>query len=77
MAELIARLTVIDENGRPLAIIGANDKVNDMPEWPNNRANLEEGKFNSPHGAAADADGNIYVVEWITGGRVIKLEKID
>jgi len=29
-----------------------------------------------PHSAAADAAGNIYVVEWITGGRVTKLEKV-
>ena len=34
------------------------------------------GKFNSPHGMAADADGNLYVVEWLIGGRTIKLAKV-
>lgn len=35
---------------------------------------LEAGKFNSPHSAAADADGNVHVVEWRVGGRYIRLE---
>ena len=36
---------------------------------------LEPGKFNSPHGVATDAAGNIYVSEWLIGGRYIKLTK--
>lgn len=40
------------------------------------RAATPSSKFNSPHGAAADASGNLYVVEWITGGRITKLEKL-
>ena len=52
--------------------------------WPNNRnasgelvatALLEPGKFNSPHGMAVDGQGNLYVAEWLIGGRFIKLEK--
>ena len=46
------------------------------PGRRNNRANIATGKFNSPHSATADTLGNIYVVEWITGGRVTKLEKV-
>ena len=34
---------------------------------------LIAGKFNSPHGLAVDADGNIFVAEWLVGGRINKL----
>jgi DNA-binding beta-propeller fold protein YncE len=74
--ELCSRLTVLDERDAPLAILGANDEVMHAEGWPNNRDLVVPGKFNSPHGAAADASGNLYVVEWITGGRITKLEKI-
>jgi hypothetical protein len=74
--ELTARLTVLDKDDRPIAHFGVNDEVKDKAGWPNNREWVTPGKFNSPHSGAADAAGNLYVVEWITGGRVIKLEKI-
>jgi len=56
----------------------------DPPGWPNRlgpdggllRPNdLEPSKFNSPHGVAADEHGNLYVVEWLIGGRYTKLAK--
>jgi len=74
--ELVARLSVLDANDQQVACFGANDEINQQPGWPNNRALVEEGKFNSPHGAAADAQGNLYIAEWIIGGRVTKLEKV-
>lgn len=74
--ELIARLSILDANDRPLATFGANDDVSTQPGWPNDRQWVRQGKFNSPHGTAADVAGNFYIVEWITGGRVTKLEKI-
>ncbi len=73
--ELHARLTILDANDQLIDSIGVNDTVAKAEGWPNNRGNVEESKFNSPHGAAADADGNFYVVEWITGGRIIKLAR--
>ncbi len=56
----------------------------DVPGWPNNLDDagnvirsrvLEPGKLNSPHGIAADKDGNIYSAEWLVGGRYTKLVK--
>ncbi len=52
--------------------------------WPNQQGpdgglvrpgDLEPGKFNSPHGVAADQHGNLFVVEWLIGGRYTKLAK--
>ncbi len=31
-------------------------------------------EFNSPHSLATDADGNLYVSEWLIGGRYTKLK---
>jgi hypothetical protein len=31
-------------------------------------------EFNSPHSLATDADGNLYVSEWLIAGRYTKLK---
>jgi len=36
---------------------------------------LVPGMFSSPHGCCVSPKGDIYVVEWIIGGRVTKLER--
>jgi len=83
VAELRARLTIIDTNDNLVTYLGDNDEVADVPGWPNNvDANgsiipsklLEAGKFNSPHGMAVDSNGNIFVAEWLIGGRFVKLD---
>ncbi|MFU8780407.1 MAG: hypothetical protein ACNA71_05205 [Kiritimatiellia bacterium] len=40
------------------------------------RPHLKPGYFNSPHGVAADPAGNIYVSEWLFGGRYICLKRL-
>ena len=71
--------------------VGASDSARkglgwpERPGWPNAlsndaravRATLSESyEFNSPHSLATDTDGNLYVSEWLVGGRYTKL-KID
>lgn len=73
--ELESRLTVLGPDDRPVAILGANDPISSHETWPNDRSLVEPGKCNSPHAAAADREGNLYLVEWITGGRITKLER--
>src|SRR5258708_6816900 len=76
--ELRARLTILDGDDRLGGYLGANEAVCDMPGWPNHQPELiQPGKFNSPHGIAADSAGNLYVVEWIIGGRITKLARVD
>ena len=84
VAELRARLAVIDLNDKLVTYLGDNAQVCDVEGWPNNTSDegrtiptslLETGKFNSPHGLAVDANGNLYVAEWLIGGRVTKLNR--
>ncbi len=75
--ELCARLTFLDADDRLVGYYGRNEAVCALPGWPEVAPDrIQEGLFNSPHSAAADADGNVYVVEWIVGGRVTKLERL-
>ena len=85
IAELRARLTVCGKNDEFVCYLGANEQVCDVEGWPNNKdatgnivptSLLEPGKFNSPHGLAVDAQGNLYVAEWLIGGRFIRLGKV-
>ncbi|MEX0762186.1 MAG: hypothetical protein WD208_11820 [Dehalococcoidia bacterium] len=84
IAELRARLTILDINDNLVGCLGANEAVCDQPGWPNmldengnpSRTNrLAPGRFNSPHGVGADSSGNIYVSEWLIGGRYTRLAK--
>ena len=85
IAELRARLTIIDLDDNLITYLGNNGEVADVPGWPNNLDEngsiiqsklLEVGKFNSPHGMAVDANGNIFVAEWLIGGRFVKLATV-
>ena len=85
IAELRARLAVLDGKDQLICYLGENEAVCGVDGWPNNKNGageivatrlLEPGRFNSPHGMAVDADGNIYVAEWLIGGRFTKLAKL-
>ncbi len=72
-----SRITVLDLNDELVCYLGENTgafKLN--PGWPNvPHETLIPGKCSSPHGIAADPDGNIYSAEWLIGGRINKLAK--
>jgi hypothetical protein len=71
-----ARLTMVDPDDRVVTTLGQNDQICTRQGFPNDRALVEAGRFVTPHSAASDAAGNIYVVEWITGGRITKLAPV-
>jgi hypothetical protein len=85
IADLRAHLVLTDRDDRPAGQIGVNPGISGQPGWPNaldaaghptRTTRLRDGRFNSPHGLAAGADGSVYVAEWLIGGRMIKLERI-
>ncbi len=82
VAELRARLAVLDLDESLLGYLGENGEICDAAGWPNaldgeghpvRPPSLQAGRFNSPHGLASDRDGNLYVAEWLVGGRMVKL----
>lgn len=82
IAELEARLAVLDLDDQLVGYIGADDKAVARPGWPNAlspdnltvRPDLQPGRFNSPHGVAVTSEGKIIVAEWLIGGRVNRLD---
>lgn len=84
IGELYARLAVLDDHDQLVCYLGENGEVTKLPGWPNSldddqhpvrTPHLQPGRFNSPHGLTIDADGNVYVAEWLIGGRMVKLTK--
>ncbi|WP_236792137.1 hypothetical protein [Amycolatopsis sp. GM8] len=84
VAELQARLAVFDIDDRLVGHLGEDDAAADRPGWPNAVAadgsivrppGLRPGEFNSPHGLAVDARGDLYVAEWLVGGRMVRLRR--
>lgn len=75
--ELRVGLTILDPQEGLQQRIGWNEEICHDVAWPNGtREKLGAGRFNSPHAATADHDGNLYVVEWMTGGRITKLKRL-
>jgi sugar lactone lactonase YvrE len=83
VAELEARVTVLDADDRVVERVGDDPEATARPGWPNAldddgrtiRPELRAGRFNSPHGLAVDAAGDIYVAEWVLGGRMVRLRR--
>ncbi len=77
--DLHGRVTILDQDNRLITHLG-----DDGPDWvqppgyPNVPHELRQpGRFISPHDACWDRHGNLYVVEWISDGRVTKLRRVD
>ena len=78
-----ARVTILDGDDRLAEHVGADPGARERDAWPNARDDVGNlvppppapGRFNSPHAIAADADGNLYVTEWLLGGRVSRVPR--
>ncbi|VTR98446.1 Twin-arginine translocation pathway signal OS=Planctomyces maris DSM 8797 GN=PM8797T_08504 PE=4 SV=1 [Gemmata massiliana] len=78
--DLHARVSLFDKENKPIVHLG------DDAEWRKKvldgfkvRSQPKEwlpGKFVHPHDAAFDKDGNIFVVEWVSTGRITLLKKV-
>ena len=81
--ELVARVSLLDRNHNTLATIG-DDRERVLADKNESKGftirtdetRWEQGKFVHPHDACFDRDGNIYVAEWVSTGRVTKLTRV-
>ena len=77
VAELEARVTVIDKNGTPVAFLGDNPDPAQWAQFGVKPEDMKPGIFTAPHGLSFDGDGNLYVEDWNETGRITKLRKIE
>ncbi|GAA1955106.1 hypothetical protein [Agromyces allii] len=79
VTELFGAIIVLNDDDRVVGSFGDASKSDD-PIWPNVLADGRLGgpsvspdRLRAPHGIAVTANGEVYVTEWIIGGRVIRL----
>lgn len=73
--DLARRVTLFNRDNQLIAHLGAGpDDWMERREKP--REAFPAGEFIAPHGACFDAEGNIFVVEWVEVGRVTFLKRI-
>lgn len=76
VAELEARVTILDKNGTPVSFLGDNPDKGQWAKFPIPPADMKLGIFTAPHGLSFDKAGNLYVEDWNKTGRVTKLTKL-
>lgn len=76
--ELHARVSLLNENNEVVARLGADVRrvTKDVQGVRDDPAKWIDGKFVHPHDACFDAQGNIFVAEWVRTGRVTKLRRL-
>jgi hypothetical protein len=76
VADLAGRVTILDKENNVITHLGDNT---DAQKRGTNRIPPEEwvdGVFISPHCPRWDKQGNLYIHEWLTTGRVVKLKRV-
>lgn len=76
--DLDARVTLVDERYEVVAQLGdgwtTKAEVRALRTRPSEH--FTPGRFVCPHDAAFDAEGNLFIAEWVAHGRLVKLEKV-
>jgi len=76
IADLKGRVTILDQDDKLAAHLG--DSGNEKKQATNEIApdHWVDGQFIAPHGVSWDGEGNLYVSEWMSTGRVVKLARV-
>jgi hypothetical protein len=77
-----SRLTLLDEEDGLVEYVGRDETAVDRAGWPNAvgadgrivAPRPAPGRFNSPHGLAVGTEGELFVAEWVVGGRLVRLD---
>lgn len=76
VADLVGRVTILDREDKVVCHLG--DAADDSLKAKNGvgREHWRDGTFFSPHSVCADREGNLYVMDWNSLGRITKLAKL-
>lgn len=75
--ELKARISLLGKDNQVVARLGLDvERVNSSKGLRSRPADWEDGRFVHPHDACFDNDGNIFVAEWVSTGRISRLKRV-
>jgi hypothetical protein len=74
--DLHGRLVILDKTNTIIAVLGHNPDPKQGRNFNIPQDKWIEGIFAGTHGSAWDADGNLYVQDWNTAGRIMKLVRV-
>ena len=79
--DLHCRITLLDKENNVIVHLGDDEQWRKVAldgfKMRGQREKWLPGKFIHPHDACFDKEGNIFVTEWVSTGRVTKLRKVD
>lgn len=75
IAELEGRVAIIDGTNKVVSTIGDNPNKKQRANYGVPPADWKDGIFNAAHGLSYDKDGNLYVEDWNSSGRISKMIK--
>lgn len=73
VAELESRVTILDENNKPISYLGDNPNRGHWANYGVPPAQWKEAVFTAPHGVSFDKDNNLFVMDWNSTGRFSRL----
>ena len=76
IADLQGRVTIIDKDNKLITHLGDNEDPKLRGQNPVPPEQWKDGQFISPHCPRWDAEGNLYVAEWLSSGRITKLKRL-
>lgn len=76
VADLVGRISILGKDDVPVLHLGDNPDPKLRAQNGVPRAQWQDGQFLSPHSVCADAEGNLYVMDWNFLGRITKLKKV-
>jgi hypothetical protein len=77
IADLEGRVTILDKDFKVVTHLGDNPDPNKRAQNGVPSSQWKDGEFVSPHCARWDSEGNLYVMDWLSEGRVTKLRRMN
>ncbi|MEM9585966.1 MAG: 6-bladed beta-propeller [Planctomycetota bacterium] len=74
--DLHGRLVVLDKSNTIISVLGHNSNPKTRGSFKVPQSEWIEGVFSGTHGSYWDKDGNLYVQDWNTSGRIMKLIRV-